>query len=336
MAGSLGKEGRVPRRYPAGRPEEVRARDAAVSVGRDAHGPRPRVLDHRRARPLCAQARIRRFASFRLGCLRASCRECRHQGGCPPGGAHSAQHRFLQGGRDLTGHLGGLVDRDHHLRSRVLPLEPVVLPPHARARHRLPAPRQGELLSARQYRPRQRAGRRGPLLAVRDAGDRARDSRVGVSHHRLRGQAAGGPQPHRLAGARRRDAAELDRTVGRPGDRFRRQRGPQEGVPGLHHPRRHHLRRNVRGGGARSRARDRAGPGIEESRAGGVRGEDPARHQGTWRRRAGRGEGRDRHRHPGEKPVHREGDPGVGRELRPLRIRHGGSDGGAGARPARP
>src|SRR5207248_5529067 len=38
MAGSLGKEGRVPRRYPAGRPEEVRARDAAVSVGRDAHG----------------------------------------------------------------------------------------------------------------------------------------------------------------------------------------------------------------------------------------------------------------------------------------------------------
>src|SRR2546425_594143 len=94
MAGSLGKEGPVPRRYPAGRREEVRARDAAVSVGRDAHGPRPRVLDHRRACPLCAQAWIRRLPSLRLGCFRAPCRKRRHQGGRPPGGAHPAQHRL--------------------------------------------------------------------------------------------------------------------------------------------------------------------------------------------------------------------------------------------------
>ena len=335
MAGSLGKEGPVPRRYPAGRREEVRARDAAVSVGRDAHGPRPRVLDHRRARPLCAQARIRRLASFRLGCLRASCRERRHQGGCPPGGAHSAQHRLLQGGRDLAGHLGGLVDRDHHLRSRVLPLEPVVLPPHARAGHRLPPACQGQLLPVRQYGPRQRAGRRGPLLAMRDAGGRARDSRVGIPHHRLRGQAARRPQPHRLAGARRRDAAELDRPLGRSGDRFRRQGSAEEGLPGLHHPRRHHLWRDVCRGGARSPLGRRARPRGEESRAVGVRGEGEARLQGGWRRRAGRGEGRDRHRHPGEEPVHRQGDPGVGGELRPLQLRHRRGDGGAGARSAR-
>src|SRR5471032_2938724 len=98
--------------------------------------------------------------------------------------------------------------------------EPVVLPAHARARPRLPPPRQGQLLPLVQHGARQRAGRGGQVLALRLDGGRARDPRVGLSHHRLRRQAARGSEQARLAGARGGDAAQLDRPIGRSGDRL--------------------------------------------------------------------------------------------------------------------
>ena len=250
LAGSLGKERPLPGGHAPRRPEEVRPRHAAVPVRRDAHGSCARLFDHGRARPLCAQARVRRLSPLRMGRLRSSSGERRHQGGRPPGGAHSPEHRVLQAGRRLAGHFRRLVHGDLHVRPRVLPLEPMVLPAHARARHRLPAARQGQLLPELQHGPRQRAGRGGPLLALRQCGRGAGNSGMGVADHRLRRPAPGGAEPHRLARARRGHAAQLDRPIRRSGDRFRHQGSAREGLPRLHDARRHHLRCHLRRGGA--------------------------------------------------------------------------------------
>ena len=45
--------------------------------------------------------------------------------------------------------------RNHHLPARLLPLEPVVLSPHVRARPRLPQEEQGQLVPGVRHRPRQ-------------------------------------------------------------------------------------------------------------------------------------------------------------------------------------
>ena len=59
-----------------------------------------------------------------------------------------------------------LEPRDRHLRSRVLPLEPVVLPAHARAGHRLPREGRRQLVPVVPDRARQRAGRGRRVLAL--------------------------------------------------------------------------------------------------------------------------------------------------------------------------
>ena len=73
--------------------------------------------------------------------------------------------------------------RARHLPARVLPLEPVAVPAHAREGHRLPQDRRRELGSGRPDRARQRAGDRRPRLAHRRAGREARDPDVLPEDH---------------------------------------------------------------------------------------------------------------------------------------------------------
>ena len=61
-----------------------------------------------------------------------------------------------------------LEPRDRDLRPRVLPLEPVVLPAHAREGDRLPGQRPGQLVPLVPDRARQRAGRGRDLLALQE------------------------------------------------------------------------------------------------------------------------------------------------------------------------
>ena len=71
-----------------------------------------------------------------------------------------------------------LVARARHLQARLLPLEPVAVPAHAREGHRLQEDRRRELGPGRPDRARQRAGDRRPRLAHRRAGREARDPDV--------------------------------------------------------------------------------------------------------------------------------------------------------------
>ena len=57
-------------------------------------------------------------------------------------------------------------DRNHHLSARLLPLEPVVLPAHVRARPGLSQEEQGELVPGVRHRAGQRTGDRRLLLAA--------------------------------------------------------------------------------------------------------------------------------------------------------------------------
>jgi hypothetical protein len=98
-------------------------------VGRHPH--RPLVHHHadRRDRPLPPDARRERVPADRLRCVRSPGRERRDQEQHQPARLDDVEHRqhaapAADDGRDVR--LGG---GGRHRRSRVLPLEPVVLPP---------------------------------------------------------------------------------------------------------------------------------------------------------------------------------------------------------------
>ena len=122
-------------------------------------GPRPQLLHHRRGRPLQADARVQRPAPDRLGRPRPARRERRHQAGRPSREVDARQHRGHEAAAPAPRLQLSLEPRDRDLRPRVLPLEPVVLPAHARAGHRLPGEGAGQLVPVLPDRARQRAGR---------------------------------------------------------------------------------------------------------------------------------------------------------------------------------
>ncbi len=152
-----------------------------------------------------------------------------------------------------------LESRARHLRCRLLPLEPVAVPAHAREGHRVQEVRRRQLGSGGQDGPCQRAGDRRPRLAHRRAGGEARDPDVLPAHHVVRRRvAAGARHVAGLARARTRDAGQLDRP-----QRRRRRRvsvcarhaaraGSRWAPARLHHPRRHAVRRHLRRGGGRA------------------------------------------------------------------------------------
>src|SRR4029453_2596475 len=87
----------------AGRTALVPARDAAVSVGDVAHGPRPELHDGRRRPPLPSAEGTEGPAAYGLRFLRASRGERGDQRGGPPTGDHRAQHRRNPGADEAPG-----------------------------------------------------------------------------------------------------------------------------------------------------------------------------------------------------------------------------------------
>ena len=154
-----------------------------LPVRRPAHGPRRGVRDRGCGRALLLPARAQRAAPDRLGRVRPARGERGDQEQLPPGRLDLQEHR--DPGR-LVPALRGLlrlVPAALHLRSRLLPLEPVAVPAFLRARPGLPQGRLRQLVPGRPDRAGQRAGHRRPLRAVRRRGGPARADPVVFQDH---------------------------------------------------------------------------------------------------------------------------------------------------------
>ncbi len=163
-----------------------------------------------------------RDAADGLGCVRPAGRKRRHAKRRAAGQMDARQHRLHEAPAQIAGAGDRLATRSGHLRSGVLPLEPMAVPADARGRHRLSAHRRRELGSGRSDRAGQRAGHRRARLAHRRAHREARDSDVLPQHHALRpGVARLARATRRLARTRAIDAGELDRPQRRHRDQFR-------------------------------------------------------------------------------------------------------------------
>ena len=171
-------------------------------------------------------ARLKRLQGFnvlhpvRVGRLRAAGGERRDQERHPPRDVDARQHRPHEGAAAAARHQLRLGARAGDLPAGLLPLEPVAVHPHVRARPGLSPALDRQLVPGRQHRARQRAGGGRRVLAVRHARRAEGPRAVVLPHHRLRRRPA---RQHRGPGAVARegadDAAELDRAVGgRAGD----------------------------------------------------------------------------------------------------------------------
>ena len=182
-----------------------------------------------------------------------------------------------------SGDLDRLVARVRDLGAPLLPLDPVDLPAPVRARPGLPQGGRGQLVPQGRDRARQRAGDRRPLRALRHARRGAPARAVVLPHHRLRRAAARRSRGHRLARARRHDAAQLDRPLrGRRG--HVPLRGARARLPRLHHAAGHAVRRDVLRHGPRAPGRAAAGAG-DRVRGRGPRVREPLPDRGPRRAR---------------------------------------------------
>ncbi len=318
---------------PAGASETLRARDVPVPLGRHAHGPRRELHHRRRLRPLLEDARPRRAASLRLRRLRAPGGERGHQARHPPAGMDLREHRALHGVLQAAGLRLRLGAHVQHLRSRLLPLEPVAVPAFPRAGAGLPQGGEGQLVPLVPDGARQRADLLGGLLAVRVGPRDPGPGAVVLPDHGLRPAAAGRHGGPRLGRRRPHPAAQLDRPIrGRDRPLHHRPDGGRD--PGLHHPPRHAVRRHllrVRAGAPDRRAARRPrrqGRGVRR-----LRGRDPAavrdRAPGDGGAQAGL-----RPRGPRGQPAERGAGAGVRVRLRAHGVRDGGHHGRARPRPA--
>ena len=228
-----------------------------------------------------------------------------------------------------------LVERTCHVRSGILPVEPVVLFEDAGARSGLPENEPRQLVSGLPDGARERAGGGRLLLATRhDAGRAQGTGTMVLPHHGLRRRAARRHEAARqLAGAGARDAAELDRQVGRCADRLPR-RGPRRGDYRLHDPPGHDLRRDgaaalTRPSVDRAPARRHRGRGQHSGR-----GPQTPGPQGGGAARADR-QGRHLSRAVRRQPLHGRTGPDLGGEFRADGVRHGRRHGGSRTRPTR-
>jgi hypothetical protein len=323
------RRGRGPGRPGHGSAEELRARAAAVPLRLAAHGPHARLHHRRRRHALPAAAGSERPAPDGLGRVRAARRERRDPRRRPPARDDRAQHRQhprLDEARRLVVRLAA---RALDARHRLLPLAAVAVPPLPGAGARLPQGRAREMVPERPDRGRERAGAAGRhVRALRRRRRVARHGAVVLPHHRLRAGAARRPGRGRLARVDQGAPAQLDRTLRGRGDRLP-DRGVGRGRHRLHHASRHALRRNVLRprAGAPARRADRLG--------GGARLRAPCRREEDGGARGGRGEDGRRYRPARGQPGQRRPDPGLGRRLRPDRLRHRRDHGRARARRAR-
>ncbi len=133
-----------------------------------------------------------------------------------------------------------LVPRGLHLRARILPLEPVVLPPHARARPRLSQGSAAQLVPEVRHRAGQRAGG-GDGCCWRHEDTKVEQRAMQQWFLKITNYAeellGDLDEPRRrLAGARHHDAAQLDRPVRRRRGRLHRRKHRRQD-PHLHHAR---------------------------------------------------------------------------------------------------
>ena len=138
--------------------EVLRAGDAAVPLGRAAHGTRAQLRHRRRPGALHVDAGLQRAAPHGLGLVRSAGRERRYRQPDAAARVDAAQHRGHEAADEAARLRLRLVEGSHHLPARLLPLEPVVLPEVLRARPGLSQEEQGELVSEVRHRAGQRAG----------------------------------------------------------------------------------------------------------------------------------------------------------------------------------
>ena len=223
--------------------------------------------------PLPAHEGLQRPAADGLGRLRPARRERRHGQRRAAREVDLGEHRLHEAPAPGAGLRHRLDARGGHLLAGVLPLEPVVLPAHAREGHRLPEDRHGELGPGRPDGARQRAGDRRQGLAHRGHRREARDPHVVPAHHAVRRRAGGRARRPGVARAGEADAAELDRPLLRrrvhPALR-RRDRAAdgrrQSRAQGLHDARRHDHGHHLRGRRRGAPARRRGGEGQRGAR----------------------------------------------------------------------
>jgi hypothetical protein len=153
MVRPLAKRSPALRRRASLRQEEIlRARNAALSLRRAAHGPRAQLCHRRRARPLYVDERLQRASSHGLGFLRFARGKRRHSEQHAAAPVDSRQHRQDEGADEAPRLRLRLVPRSHNLPARLLPLEPVVLSQVLRERD-WPTARRAESTGARNAAP---------------------------------------------------------------------------------------------------------------------------------------------------------------------------------------
>ena len=319
----------------AGAPKSYVLEMLPYPSGRAAHGAPQELLGRGRGGALPSPHRPPRAAPDGLRRVRPAGREPRDQDGRAPARLDGEVDRPVPGAAAPLGPVDRLVARVRHARAALLPLDAVAVPGAVRARPGLPQGGRGQLVPGRRDRARQRAGHRRPLRALRQPRRGPPARAVVLPHHRLRRPPARRPRRHPLALARQDDAAQLDRPLRRGGGHVRRAR-ERGGVPRLHDPAGHALRRDVLrdGAGAPRRAAPRGG---DRERAGRARLRQP-RADGVQRRARRRRPHEDRRadRPQRRQPRQRRADPDVGRRLRADGVRHGRDHGRARPRRARP
>ena len=268
--------------------EELRARDAALPLGRAPRRTSQVLRGRRRDRPLPAPQRLPGDPPDGLRRLRPAGGEQRDQDRRAPARRHRGLDRQLPRAVPPLGHLDRLVARDLEPPSRLLPLDPVDLPAPLRARPRLPRRGPRPVVPQGPDRARQRAGDRRPLRALRPPRRDPQARAVVLPHHRLRRPPARRLRAARfLARPRRAHAAQLDRALGGRRGRLPLRRAAAR-LPRLHDPPGHPLRRHL------LRARPRAPRGRAPRRRHRARGRGPplprrgGPHLGRGARRRGR------------------------------------------------
>ena len=196
----MGGRGHLCRARGSGAAEVLLPVHVPVPERPPAHGPRAQLHDRRRACALHAHAGLQRAAADGLGRLRPAGGERRDRERRRAGALDPRQHRLHEEPAEVARLRHRLVARARDLRRGLLPLEPVAVPAHARARHRLQDDRRRQLGSGGPDGARERAGHRRARLAHGRADREARDPDVLPADHAVRGGAAAAPRRARRTG----------------------------------------------------------------------------------------------------------------------------------------
>jgi hypothetical protein len=220
MATGVGRRAHLGGLQRGGRAAQVlRARDAALPLGRAPHRSPEELLGRRRGGPFPAPERLPRAASHGLRRLWPERGEPRHQYRAAPARVDRELDRGVPAPVPRLGHLDRLEPRVRDPRAQLLQVDAVDLPAPARARPRVPQGGGGQVVPEGRHRARQRAGDRRPLRALRHPGGGPPARTVVLQDHRVRRPPARRHASHRVAAERSGNAGELDRPLGgRRGD----------------------------------------------------------------------------------------------------------------------